>query len=49
MKRTFIELPLFRSKWKDLGLNEKDNLSNEERNEIRKLITVLENQLNDNF
>ena len=29
--------------------NEKDNLSNEERNEIRKLITVLENQLNDNF
>ena len=110
MTRSFIELPLFRSKWLDLGLtdvdlrrlqaelladpkvgavmqgtggvrkmrfafehqgksggirviyidfevyekiylltaytkNEKDNLSKEERNEIRKLITVLENQL----
>ena len=110
MTRSFIELPLFRSKWTSLGLtdadlrrlqlslladpkvcavmqgtggvrkmrfafehqgksggirviyvdfeiyekiylltaytkNEKDNLSKEERNEIRKLITVLENQL----
>ena len=113
MTRSFIELPLFRSKWEGLGLtdadlrrlqvelladpkvgavmqgtggvrkmrfafehqgksggirviyidfevyekiylltaytkNEKDNLSKEERNEIRKLITVLENQLKDN-
>ena len=113
MTRSFIELPLFRSKWVDLGLNdadlrrlqvelladpkvgavmqgtggvrkmrfafehqgksggvrviyidfevyekiylltaytknEKDNLSKEERNEIRKLITVLENQLKEN-
>lgn len=113
MTRSFIELPLFRSKWLDLGLtdtdlrrlqielladpkvgavmqgtggvrkmrfafehqgksggvrviyidfevyekiylltaytkNEKDNLSKEERNEIRKLITVLENQLKEN-
>ena len=24
MKRTFVELPLFRSKWKELGLNEDD-------------------------
>lgn len=114
MTRSFIELPLFRSKWKDLGLtdadllrlqvelladpkvgavmqgtggvrkmrfafehqgksggirviyidfevyekiylltaytkNEKENLSKEERNEIRKLITVLETQLEDNI
>ena len=113
MTRSFIELPLFRSKWEGLGLtdadlrrlqvelladpkvgavmqgtggvrkmrfafehqgksggirviyidfevyekiylltaytkNEKDNLSKEERNEIRKLITVLENQLKEN-
>ena len=113
MTRSFLELPLFRSKWEDLGLtdadlrrlqvelladpkvgavmqgtggvrkmrfafehqgksggirviyidfevyekiylltaytkNEKDNLSKEERNEIRKLITVLENQLKEN-
>ena len=113
MTRSFIELPLFRSKWEGLGLtdadlrrlqvelladpkvgavmqgtggvrkmrfafehqgksggirviyidfevyekiylltaytkNEMDNLSKEERNEIRKLITVLENQLKDN-
>ena len=113
MTRSFIELPLFRSKWLDLGLtdtdlhrlqvelladpkvgavmqgngrcsqnafcfwtsrekggvrviyidfevyekiylltaytkNEKDNLSKEERNEIRKLITILENQLKEN-
>ncbi|MBQ8292488.1 MAG: type II toxin-antitoxin system RelE/ParE family toxin [Bacilli bacterium] len=113
MKRNFIELPLFRTKWEKLGLtdddlhrlqiellsnpkigavmrgtggvrkmrfafkhcgktgsiriiyvdfeiyekiylltaytkNEKDNLSNEERNEIRKLITILENQLKNN-
>ena len=113
MTRSFIELPLFRSKWVDIGLNdadlrrlqvelladpkvgavmqgtggvrkmrfafehqgksggirviyidfevyekiylltaytknEKDNLSKEERNEIRKLITVLENQLKEN-
>ena len=110
MTRTFIELPLFRSRWENLGLddsdlrrlqiqlledpkigdvmrgtggvrkmrfafehqgksggvrviyvdfeiyekiylltaytkNEKENLSKEERNEIKKLITVLENQL----
>ena len=113
MTRSFIELPLFRSKWLNLGLteedllrlqqellcdpkvgavmqgtggvrkmrfpfkyrgksggvrviyidfevyekiylltayakNEKDNLSKEEQNEIRKLIIVLENQLKDN-
>ena len=24
MTRTFIELPLFRSKWKDLGLDDSD-------------------------
>lgn len=113
MLRSFIELPLFRSKWMDLGLteedlrrlqenlladpkvgavmkgtggvrkmrfafehqgksggvrviyvdfqvyekiylltaytkNEKDNLSKEERNELRKLITVLEEQLKEN-
>jgi hypothetical protein len=113
MTRTFIELPLFRSKWEDLGLsdsdlrrlqmelledpkvgavmrgtggvrkmrfafehkgksggirviyvdfeiyekiylltaytkNEKENLSADERNEIKKLITVLENQLKEN-
>lgn len=24
MTRTFVELPLFRSKWKDLGLNDND-------------------------
>ena len=113
MTRTFVELPLFRSKWDDLGLddsdlrrlqielledpkvgdvmrgtggvrkmrfafehkgksggvrviyvdfevyekiylltaytkNEKDNLTKDERNEIKKLITVLENQLKDN-
>ena len=24
MKRTFVELPLFRSKWKDLGLDDND-------------------------
>ena len=113
MTHSFIELPLFRSKWEDLDLtdadlrrlqvelladpkvgavmqgtggvrkmrfafehqgksggirviyidfevyekiylltaytkNEKDNLSKEERNEIRKLITVLENQLKEN-
>lgn len=113
MTRSFIELPLFRSKWKTLGLgdsdlrrlqiallgdpkigavmqgtggvrkmrfafehrgksgsvrviyvdfevyekiylltaytkNEQDNLTNEERNDIRKLITVLENQLAEN-
>ena len=24
MTRTFVELPLFRSKWKSLGLNEND-------------------------
>ena len=113
MTRTFVELPLFRSKWDSLGLNdsdlrrlqtelledpkvgdvmrgtggvrkmrfafehkgksggirviyvdfeiyekiylltaytknEKENLSREERNEIKKLITVLENQLKDN-
>ena len=28
--------------------NEKDNLTKDERNEIRKLITVLENQLKEN-
>ena len=113
MTRSFIELPLFRSKWASLGLddsdlrrlqielladpkigdvirgtggvrkmrfafehqgksggvrviyidfevyekiylltaytkNEKDNLTKDERNEIRKLITVLENQLKEN-
>lgn len=113
MTRSFIELPLFRSKWKTLGLddfdlrrlqialledpkigavmqgtggvrkmrfafehrgksgsvrviyvdfevyekiylltaytkNEQDNLTKEERNDIRKLITVLENQLAEN-
>ena len=113
MTRTFVELPLFRSKWDALGLddsdlrrlqielledpkvgdvmrgtggvrkmrfafehkgksggvrviyvdfevyekiylltaytkNEKDNLTKDERNEIKKLITVLENQLKDN-
>ena len=113
MVRTFIELPIFRSRWKDLGLNdtdlrrlqielladpkvgavmqgtggvrkmrfafehqgksggvrviyvdfeiyekiylltaytknEKENLTKEERNEIRKLITVLEKQLEEN-
>ena len=113
MTRSFIELPLFRSKWKDLGLNdadlqrlqiellsdpkvgavmqgtggvrkmrfafedrgksgsarviyidfevyekiflitayskdEKDNLSKGERNEIRQMISILENQLKEN-
>lgn len=113
MLRSFVELPLFRSRWEDLGLtdadllrlqaelladpkvgevmrgtggvrkmrfafehkgksggvrviyidfevyekiylltayakNEKENLSKEEQNEIRKLITVLEKQLEDN-
>ncbi len=113
MVRTFIELPIFRSRWNDLGLNdtdlrrlqielladpkigavmqgtggvrkmrfafehqgksggvrviyvdfeiyekiylltaytknEKENLTKEERNEIRKLITVLEKQLEEN-
>ncbi len=113
MIRSFVELPLFRSKWENLGLtesdllrlqetlladpkvgsvmrgtggvrkmrfafehrgksgsarviyidfevyekiylltaytkNEKDNLTNEERNEIRRLIEVLEKQLEDN-
>lgn len=113
MIRTFVELPLFRSKWKSLGLNdedlkrlqeemlldpkigtviqgtggirkmrfafehrgksggirviyidfdvyekiylltaypknEKDNLSKAERNELRELIKVLENQLREN-
>lgn len=113
MKRSFVELPLFRSKWERLGLteadlrrlqealladpkvgdvmqgtggirkmrfafqhqgksggvrviyidfevyekiylltaytkNEKDNLTKEERNDLRKLIAVLEKQLEDN-
>ncbi len=113
MTRTFVELPVFRSRWKDLGLtdadlirlqtelladtkvgdvmrgtggvrkmrfafrhkgksgsirviyidfevyekiylltaytkNEKDNLTQEEQNEIRKLIAMLEKQLEDN-
>ena len=113
MVRTFIELPIFRSRWNDLGLNdtdlrrlqielladpkvgavmqgtggvrkmrfafehqgksggvrviyvdfeiyekiylltaytknEKENLTKEERNEIRKLITLLEKQLEEN-
>ena len=113
MTRTFVELPIFRSRWDDLGLddsdlrrlqmelledpkvgdvmrgtggvrkmrfsfehkgksggvrviyvdfevyekiylltaytkNEKDNLSKDERNEIKKMITVLENQLKEN-
>ena len=113
MTRTFVELPLFRSKWDDLGLNdsdlrrlqlelledpkvgdvmkgtggvrkmrfafehrgksggvrviyvdfevyekiylltaytknERENLTKDERNEIKKLITVLENQLKEN-
>ena len=113
MTRTFVELPLFRTKWESLGLtdadlirlqaelladpkvgdvmrgtggvrkmrfafehrgksgsvrviyidfevyekiylltaytkNEKENLTKEERNEIKKLITVLEKQLGDN-
>ncbi len=113
MTRSFVELPLFRSRWKELGLtdedlirlqeelladpkvgevmkgtggvrkmrfafehrgksggirviyidlelyekiylltaytkNEKENLSKEERNELRRLITVLEGQLKDN-
>lgn len=113
MKRTFIELPVFRSKWDKLGLsdsdlrrlqeeiltdpkvgavmkgtggvrkmrfafehrgksgsirviyvdfevyekiylltaypkNEKDNLSDEERNELRRLISILEDQLENN-
>ena len=113
MTRTFVELPLFRSKWDDLGLNdsdlrrlqlelledpkvgdvmkgtggvrkmrfafehrgksggvrviyvdfevyekiylltaytknERENLTKVERNEIKKLITVLENQLKEN-
>lgn len=113
MTRTFIELPLFRSKWEDLGLNdsdlrrlqrellsdpkvgdvmqgtggvrkmrfafehrgksggirviyvdfevyekiylltaytknEKENLTKEERNDIRRLISVLEKQLEEN-
>ena len=113
MTRTFVELPLFRSKWKALGLNdddlkrlqeeillnpktgivmkntggirkmrfafkhkgksgsiriiyidyevyekiylltaytknEKDNLSKAERNELRELVNVLENQLREN-
>ena len=113
MTRTFVELPIFRNRWEDLGLtdadlvrlqtelladpkigdvmrgtggvrkmrfafehrgksgsvrviyvdfevyekiylltaytkNEKENLTKEEQNEIRKLITVLEKQLEDN-
>ena len=113
MTRTFVELPIFRSRWDDLGLddsdlrrlqmelledpkvgdvmrgtggvrkmrfafehkgksggvrviyvdfevyekiylltaytkNEKENLSKDERNEIKKMITVLENQLREN-
>lgn len=113
MTRTFVELPIFRSRWQDLGLtdadlirlqdelladpkvgavmqgtggvrkmrfafqyqgksggirviyidfevyekiylltaytkNEKDNLTKEERNELRRLIDVLEKQLEDN-
>ncbi len=113
MTRTFVELPIFRSRWEDLGLtdvdlrrlqiellsdpkigavmqgtggvrkmrfafehqgksggvrviyvdfeiyekiylltaytkNEKENLTKEERNEIRKLISVLEKQLEEN-
>ncbi len=113
MTRSFVELPLFRSRWEDLGLtdvdlirlqtelladpkvgdvmrgtggvrkmrfafehkgksggvrviyidfevhekiylltaytkNEKENLTKEEQNEIRKLITILEKQLEDN-
>lgn len=114
MTRTFVELPIFRSRWEDLGLtdvdlrrlqiellsdpkigavmqgtggvrkmrfafehqgksggvrviyvdfeiyekiylltaytkNEKENLTKEERNEIRKLISVLEKQLEENI
>ncbi len=26
MKRTFVEMPMFRSRWKDMGLNDKDLL-----------------------
>lgn len=113
MTRAFVELPLFRSKWKDLGLddddlknlqeeiladpkigsvmqgtgglrkmrfafehrgksggirviyidfevhekiflitaypkNEKDNLTQSERNELKQLVAILERQLNDN-
>ena len=113
MTRAFVELPLFRSKWKDLGLddddlknlqeeiladpkigsvmqgtggirkmrfafehrgksggirviyidfevhekiflitaypkNEKDNLTQSERNELKQLVSILERQLNDN-
>lgn len=112
MKRIFVELPIFRSRWKDLGLtdkdllrlqnelledpkigavmqgtggirkmrfafedrgksgstrviyidfevhekiflitayakNEKDNFSKEERNELRQLVTILKNQLDE--
>lgn len=112
MKRIFVELPIFRSRWKDLGLtdkdllrlqnelledpkigavmqgtggirkmrfafedrgksgstrviyidfevhekiflitayakNEKDNLSKEERNELRQLVNILKNQLDE--
>lgn len=45
MKRAFIELPLFRAKWESLGLNDKSNLTKDERNELKRLVAIIERQL----
>jgi hypothetical protein len=57
MTRTFIEVPLFTKRWKEIGLSDDElqalqimllkdpeNLTNEEKNALKKLVKSLKNE-----
>ena len=44
MKRKFVMMPVFDKQWRDMGLDDND-LTDEERNNIKKMIDKLEQSL----
>ena len=54
MIRTFIEMPIFTKRWKEIYLitafekKEKENLTMEEKNAIKKLVKALKEEISKN-